>query len=291
MYAFELTSATTRRRRRRGARRQSRRQVARGRPEPVAAMKLRLAQPGAARRPRRGIAELKGITQGRRRARHRRHDAPCRCRDVADGEGARFRRSRRSRGAHRRPPGAQHAARSAARSPTTIRRPTIPPPCWRWARRSSPTSARSPPTTSSRACSRRRSTADELITAVAFPVPKKAAYVKFRNPASRFALVGVFVAQTAAACASRSPARRHRRVPREGAGGGAGEELRADAAQGVKVDAAAAQQRSARERRVPRAPRSACWRSARGAAAKPTRLRYAGPSGTAPCQLRSRRTR
>jgi len=39
--------------------------------------------------------------------------------------------------------------------------------------------------------------ADEVITAVSFPVPKKAAYVKFPNPASRFALVGVFVAQTA----------------------------------------------------------------------------------------------
>ena len=37
----------------------------------------------------------------------------------------------------------------------------------------------------------------ELITAVSFPVPKKAAYIKFVNPASRFALVGVFVAQTA----------------------------------------------------------------------------------------------
>ncbi|MEP7063279.1 MAG: xanthine dehydrogenase family protein subunit M [Betaproteobacteria bacterium] len=38
---------------------------------------------------------------------------------------------------------------------------------------------------------------DELITAVRFPVPQKAAYAKFRNPASRFALVGVFVARTA----------------------------------------------------------------------------------------------
>ncbi|MGH8715086.1 MAG: FAD binding domain-containing protein, partial [Casimicrobiaceae bacterium] len=37
--------------------------------------------------------------------------------------------------------------------------------------------------------------ADEIITAVSFPIPKKAAYVKFPNPASRFALVGVFVAQ------------------------------------------------------------------------------------------------
>ena len=34
----------------------------------------------------------------------------------------------------------------------------------------------------------------ELITAVAFPAPKRAAYMKFKNPASRFALVGVFVA-------------------------------------------------------------------------------------------------
>ena len=40
--------------------------------------------------------------------------------------------------------------------------------------------------------------ADELITSVSFPVPKKAAYVKFPQPASRFALVGVFVAQTGA---------------------------------------------------------------------------------------------
>jgi carbon-monoxide dehydrogenase medium subunit len=39
---------------------------------------------------------------------------------------------------------------------------------------------------------------DEIIVSVSFPVPKKAAYVKFPNPASRFALVGVFVAQTAA---------------------------------------------------------------------------------------------
>lgn len=35
----------------------------------------------------------------------------------------------------------------------------------------------------------------ELITAIRFPIPKKAAYLKFKQPASRFALVGVFVAQ------------------------------------------------------------------------------------------------
>ncbi len=34
---------------------------------------------------------------------------------------------------------------------------------------------------------------DEIITSVSFPVPDKAAYVKFPNPASRYAIVGVFV--------------------------------------------------------------------------------------------------
>lgn len=38
---------------------------------------------------------------------------------------------------------------------------------------------------------------DEIVTKIAFPVPRKAAYEKFRNPASRYALVGVFVADTA----------------------------------------------------------------------------------------------
>jgi carbon-monoxide dehydrogenase medium subunit len=39
--------------------------------------------------------------------------------------------------------------------------------------------------------------AGELITAVRFPIPEKAGYNKFRNPASRYALVGVFVAKSA----------------------------------------------------------------------------------------------
>ena len=36
---------------------------------------------------------------------------------------------------------------------------------------------------------------DEIITKVQFPKPSKAGYVKFPNPASRFALVGVFVSK------------------------------------------------------------------------------------------------
>lgn len=35
----------------------------------------------------------------------------------------------------------------------------------------------------------------EIVTKVAFPVVQKAAYAKFRNPASRYALAGVFVAK------------------------------------------------------------------------------------------------
>jgi carbon-monoxide dehydrogenase medium subunit len=56
----------------------------------------------------------------------------------------------------------------------------------------------------------------ELITAVSFPIPARAGWQKFRQPASRFALVGVFVAQGpagtrvavtgAAACVFRVPA-------------------------------------------------------------------------------------
>jgi carbon-monoxide dehydrogenase medium subunit len=36
----------------------------------------------------------------------------------------------------------------------------------------------------------------EIIQSIAFPIPKRAAYAKFKQAASRFALVGVFVAET-----------------------------------------------------------------------------------------------
>ena len=35
----------------------------------------------------------------------------------------------------------------------------------------------------------------EIITAISWPIPEKAGYEKFRNPASRYAMVGVFVAK------------------------------------------------------------------------------------------------
>lgn len=36
---------------------------------------------------------------------------------------------------------------------------------------------------------------DELIMSISFPIPSRAAYMKFPNPASRYALTGVFVAE------------------------------------------------------------------------------------------------
>lgn len=36
---------------------------------------------------------------------------------------------------------------------------------------------------------------DEIVTRISFPIPAKAAYAKFPNPASRYALTGVFVAR------------------------------------------------------------------------------------------------
>ena len=88
-----------------------------------------------------------------------------------------------------------HAAPSEARSPTTIPTPTIRP----GASVSGATIV----------TNKRRIKADdffkglfetalendEIITKVMFPTPQKAAYVKFPNPASRYALVGVFVSK------------------------------------------------------------------------------------------------
>jgi aerobic carbon-monoxide dehydrogenase medium subunit len=56
----------------------------------------------------------------------------------------------------------------------------------------------------------------EIVTEISFPVPERAAYQKFRNPASRYAMAGVFVAKAgtgvrvavtgAGACVFRVPA-------------------------------------------------------------------------------------
>ena len=45
-------------------------------------------------------------------------------------------------------------------------------------------------------CESQEAVKSKIITAVSFPVPAKAGYAKFPNPASRYAIVGVFVAKT-----------------------------------------------------------------------------------------------
>lgn len=80
---------------------------------------------------------------------------------------------------------------------------------------------------------------DELITAVRFPIPDQAAYVKFRNPASRFALVGVMVARTGNAvrvAVTGAADSVFRCQPLEQALAG---DFSAQAARGVKIDASA----------------------------------------------------
>ena len=79
--------------------------------------------------------------------------------------------------------------------------------------------------------------ADELIVAVSFPVPKKAAYAKFPQPASRFALVGVFVAQTGSGvrvAVTGAASSVFRSKPLEDA---LGKSFTADAAKAVRIDA------------------------------------------------------
>ncbi len=79
---------------------------------------------------------------------------------------------------------------------------------------------------------------NELVLSVTFPKPKKAAYAKFPNPASRYAIVGVMVAETdsgirvavtgAGACAFRATAIE----------AALGKSFSADAVNGLSIDAA-----------------------------------------------------
>ena len=68
---------------------------------------------------------------------------------------------------------------------------------------------------------------DEIVTSVSFPLPEAAAYMKFENPASRYAIVGVFVAKTGGEV----------RVGVTGATGCAHRGLRLEAALGGELDA------------------------------------------------------
>jgi len=79
---------------------------------------------------------------------------------------------------------------------------------------------------------------EEIITSVSFPVPRRAAYMKFPNPASRYAIVGAFVCELADDSI---------RVAITGAGGNVfrqtemesalAKNFAADAIEGIEVDA------------------------------------------------------
>ena len=72
---------------------------------------------------------------------------------------------------------------------------------------------------------------DEIITKMSFPLPKKAAYQKFRNQASRYALVGVFVGKRGSDIrVAVTGAGAQRRVPRQVVRGGAEEAVFAEIA-------------------------------------------------------------
>ena len=95
---------------------------------------------------------------------------------------------------------------------------------------------------------------DEILTAVSFPVRVSAAYDKFTNPASRFALVGVFVAQLEDGKRARRGDRRRSCAsfvkPLEAR---LVEEFYADAAKRVQIACERTQPRLARLARVSRA--------------------------------------
>ena len=95
----------------------------------------------------------------------------------------------------------------------------------------------------------------EIITKVSFPLPKKAAYQKFRNQASRYALVGVFVAKRGSEI----------RVAVTGAGANGVFRVTAfeealkkrfspKSLEGLTVSAGRPQQRHSRQRRISRPP-------------------------------------
>ena len=96
-----------------------------------------------------------------------------------------------------------------------------------------------------------------------FPLPKKAAYIKFRNQASRYALVGVFVAKRPSDV----------RVAVTGAGSEGVFRVTAfeealkkrfspKALDGIDGAGGRPQQRPARQRRISRASDRRCWRGA-----------------------------
>ncbi|MGY4293856.1 CO/xanthine dehydrogenase FAD-binding subunit [Bradyrhizobium sp. i1.4.4] len=115
--------------------------------------------------------------------------------------------------------------------------------------------------------------ADEIITKVMFPLPKKAAYIKFRNQASRYAAGRrVRGAASFGRARRRHRCRLRRRVPRHRVRGSPEEALRREGARWHRGAGGRPQQRHPRQRRIPCA-------SHRGAdAARPRRRQCQGVS-------------
>jgi carbon-monoxide dehydrogenase medium subunit len=95
---------------------------------------------------------------------------------------------------------------------------------------------------------------DEIISAIAFPIPKRFGYAKFPNPASRFALVGVAVAETASGVrVAVTGAGANGAFPRAGDGSRAGKIVPAGLPERHTRRCVRARQRHPRRRGVPRA--------------------------------------
>jgi carbon-monoxide dehydrogenase medium subunit len=78
----------------------------------------------------------------------------------------------------------------------------------------------------------------EIVTAISFPKPEKSAYAKFPNPASRYAMVGVFVAKTAGGVRVGVTGAAPSVFRHKGLEQALGAKFAADAVNGVKIDAA-----------------------------------------------------
>ena len=135
---------------------------------------------------------------------------------------------------------------------------------------------------------------DEIITKVSFPIAKKAAYEKFKHPASGFALVGVFVSQARLRHPRRGDRRGlERRVPRQELRGGAEEALLAEVDRGHDHPGRRHERRHPRQRRIPRASGRRAGAPGAGAgvagAAPPPMLGCTEPTASCPALCRASR--
>ena len=94
----------------------------------------------------------------------------------------------------------------------------------------------------------------EIVTSVEFPIPARAAYAKFPNPASRYAIVGVMVAELDGAIRVGVTGAGALRLPLRGARGGAGRRAVRGGARRRQRSGRAPELRHARFRGVSGAP-------------------------------------